>query len=243
MGPGRSARCSLAPESRSPRAPTTPAVADLLAPGACATRPSRRRYPRSTRTSYSVLGTRKMHVILNRPESAERHGAGHVARCTVERLMDDLDLRGVRRTKSPRTTRSAPREQCPAALVKRHFEAFAPGGLWVADIPPQAGGAPLLCTHLLRVGLCGFRHRRVLAEDHRLADLHEPVHRPGPGRPEHGRLAAETSGGRPDGPGAPLATVGCSTGPSATGRPCPSARRSPRWGRRATPMTMLWPRL
>ena len=83
-----------------------------------------------------------MHVILNRPESAERHGAGHVARCTVERLMDDLDLRGVRRTKSPRTTRSAPREQCPADLVKRHFEAFAPGGLWVADIPPQAGGAP-----------------------------------------------------------------------------------------------------
>ena len=58
------------------------------------------------------------------------------------RLMGDLGLRGVRRARSPRTTRSAPREQCPADLVKRHFEAFAPGGLWVADIPPQAGGAP-----------------------------------------------------------------------------------------------------
>ena len=58
------------------------------------------------------------------------------------RLMGDLGLRGVRRAKSPRTTRSAPREQCPADLVKRHFEAFAPGGLWVADIPPQAGGTP-----------------------------------------------------------------------------------------------------
>ena len=56
--------------------------------------------------------------------------------------MGDLGLRGVRRAKSPRTTRSAPREQCPADLVKRHFEAFAPGGLWVADIPPQAGGTP-----------------------------------------------------------------------------------------------------
>ena len=44
--------------------------------------------------------------------------------------------------RSPRTTHSAPREQCPADLVKRHFEAFAPGGLWVADIPPQAGGTP-----------------------------------------------------------------------------------------------------
>jgi len=92
--------------------------------------------------NYSVLGARKMHVILNRPEIAERHGAGHVARCAVERLMGDLGLRGVRRAKSPRTTRSAPREQCPADLVKRHFEAFAAGGLWVTDIPPQAGGAP-----------------------------------------------------------------------------------------------------
>ena len=56
--------------------------------------------------------------------------------------MGDLGLRGVRRAKSPRTTRSAPREQCPTDLVKRHFEAFAPGGLWVADVPPQAGGTP-----------------------------------------------------------------------------------------------------
>ena len=83
-----------------------------------------------------------MHVMRGRPEAAERHGAGHVARCTVERLMGDLGLRGVRRAKSPRTTRSAPREQCPADLVRRHFEAFAPNELWVADIPLQAGGAP-----------------------------------------------------------------------------------------------------
>ena len=83
-----------------------------------------------------------MHVLRGRPQSAERHGAGHVARCTVERLMGDLGLRGVRRARSPRTTGSAPREQCPADLVRRHFEAFAPGELWVADIPPQAGGAP-----------------------------------------------------------------------------------------------------
>ena len=104
-----------------------------------------------------MLGTRKMHAMRGRPEIAERHGAGHVARCTVERLMADLGLRGVRRARSPRTTRSAPREQCPADLVKRHVSAFRPNELWVADIPPQAGGAPLLCTRLLRVGLCGFR--------------------------------------------------------------------------------------
>ena len=83
-----------------------------------------------------------MHVIRGRPEIAERHGAGHVARCTVERLMADLGLHGIRRARSPRTTRSAPREQCPADLVKRHFSAFRPNELWVADIPPQAGGTP-----------------------------------------------------------------------------------------------------
>ena len=60
------------------------------------------------------------------------------------------------------------------------------------------------------------------------------VHRPGPGRPGDGRLATKANRGRPDGPGAPLATAACSTKPSATGRPCPTARRSPRWGRRAT---------
>mgnify|MGYP000957276633 CR=1 FL=1 len=52
-------------------------------PGACATRPSRRRYPGSVRTSCSVLGARKMHVVRGRPETAGRHGAGHVARCTA----------------------------------------------------------------------------------------------------------------------------------------------------------------
>ena len=45
--------------------------------------PSRRRYPGSTRTSYSVLGASKMHAMQGRPEIAERHGAGHVARCTA----------------------------------------------------------------------------------------------------------------------------------------------------------------
>ena len=48
--------------------------------------------------------------------------------------MGDLGLRGVRRARSPRTMRSAPREQCPADLVERHFSAFRPNELWVADI-------------------------------------------------------------------------------------------------------------
>ena len=67
----------------------------------------------STGGDYSVFGARKMHAMRGRPEIAERHGAGHVARCTVERLMRDMGLHGVRRAKSPRTTRSAPKGAVP----------------------------------------------------------------------------------------------------------------------------------
>jgi len=42
----------------------------------------------------------------------------------------------------PVTWPGAPPVRLMGDLVRRHFEAFAPGGLWVADIPPQAGGAP-----------------------------------------------------------------------------------------------------
>ena len=37
----------------------------------------------STGGDYSVFGARKMHAVRGRPEIAERHGAGHVARCTA----------------------------------------------------------------------------------------------------------------------------------------------------------------
>ncbi|MCU4295780.1 IS3 family transposase [Brevibacterium permense] len=81
---------------------------------------------------YDAFGARKMHIVLNREPDTQ--GRGHVTRCTIERLMKDLDLHGIKRAKAPNTTRSAPREICPADLVDRHFEAFAPDQLWVADI-------------------------------------------------------------------------------------------------------------
>lgn len=82
--------------------------------------------------NYDAFGARKMHVVLNR--EPDLRGRGHVARCTIERLMRDLRLHGIKRAKAPNTTRSAPREICPADLVDRHFSAFAPNQLWVADI-------------------------------------------------------------------------------------------------------------
>ncbi|WP_103064199.1 IS3 family transposase [Actinomyces qiguomingii] len=102
------------------------------------------------RRTTARVGARKMHAMLNRPEESERHGLGHVARCTVERLMRAMGLHGIRRAKSPRTTRSAPKEQCPADLVKRHFSAFRPNELWACGHH--------LRTHPVRLGVCGLCH-------------------------------------------------------------------------------------
>ena len=106
-------------------------------------RPCAARSPGLTRTSYSVLGARTMHVMLDRREVAERRGAGHVARCTACTAHGRLGPAMVSGAPNRRTLRARLLEdQCPADLVRRHFEAFAPCGLWVADIPPQVGGAP-----------------------------------------------------------------------------------------------------
>jgi len=65
------------------------------------------------------------------------------ARCTVERLMRQLGLRGVRRGRRTRTTIPARDQARPADLVNRDFRAPAPNRLWVVDItyvPVWSGG-------------------------------------------------------------------------------------------------------
>jgi putative transposase len=58
-----------------------------------------------------------------------------VARCTVERLMRDLGLRGCRRGRVfVRTTIGDATLERPADLVERQFRAPAPNRLWVADL-------------------------------------------------------------------------------------------------------------
>ena len=90
-------------------------------------------------------------------DSGERYGAWKVwdqlnrdgiaaARCTVERLMRKLGLRGVRRGgwKKPRTTVADPSQQRPADLVNRDFAPPAPDRLWVVDftfVATRAGTA------------------------------------------------------------------------------------------------------
>jgi transposase InsO family protein len=73
-----------------------------------------------------VYGADKVWQQMNR-EGVE------VARCTVERLMRRLGLRGVRRGKVVRTTISDNKAPCPLDKVNRQFRAERPNQLWVSD--------------------------------------------------------------------------------------------------------------
>ena len=82
--------------------------------------------PRKARGKY---GARKVWRQLNRDGIT-------VARCTVERLMRELGIGGVKaRRKRPRTTVPAPAgTERPSDLLERDFSADAPNKRWVADI-------------------------------------------------------------------------------------------------------------
>jgi len=74
-----------------------------------------------------VYGPRKVWKQL-------RRDGRRVARCTVERLMRDLGLRGAVRGRAwTRTTQAAAGAPPPADLVERRFAATRPNQLWVAD--------------------------------------------------------------------------------------------------------------
>jgi putative transposase len=64
-----------------------------------------------------------------------------VARCTVERVMRELGLQGVRRGKARRTTTPDATAPRPADLVERDFSAAGPNQLWVADLTYVAAWA------------------------------------------------------------------------------------------------------
>ena len=80
--------------------------------------------------NYGVYGARKVWLTLNRERPTD---APPIARCTVERLMAELGLRGAVRGKVKRTTISDPRTPKPLDLVDRNFAPLAPDRLWVAD--------------------------------------------------------------------------------------------------------------
>ena len=73
-----------------------------------------------------VYGVRKVWKQLRR----EGYGT---ARCTVERLMRRLGLRGVIRGRTVKTTVSDKATRCPLDKVNRQFRAARPNALWVSD--------------------------------------------------------------------------------------------------------------
>jgi len=79
------------------------------------------------RENHSVYGARKVWKQLHR-EGIE------AARCTIERLMRDLGLRGVVRSRKRKTTVTEDTVARPADLVQRNFAASHPDQLWVADL-------------------------------------------------------------------------------------------------------------
>ena len=76
--------------------------------------------------NFQVYGVRKVWRQLRREQF-------DVARCTVQRLMRRLGLRGVIRGKTVRTTISDPKALCPLDRVQRQFTADRPNKLWVSD--------------------------------------------------------------------------------------------------------------
>ena len=77
-------------------------------------------------TNLQVYGADKVWKQMNRENVA-------VARCTVERLMRRLGLRGVKRGKVVRTTIGDNKAPCPLDKVNRQFRAERPNQLWVSD--------------------------------------------------------------------------------------------------------------
>jgi transposase InsO family protein len=83
--------------------------------------------------NFQVYGVRKVWRQLR------REGI-NVARCTVARLMRQMDLKGAMRGKAVRTTISDRAAPCPADRVNRQFQAPRPNALWVADFTYVATG-------------------------------------------------------------------------------------------------------
>lgn len=77
--------------------------------------------------NYSVYGARKIWRQFKREKIA-------AARCTIERLMREMGLRGAVRGRKFKTTVADESAARPLDLVKREFAASGPNQLWVADL-------------------------------------------------------------------------------------------------------------
>jgi putative transposase len=122
----------------------------------------------------SVYGARKVWLQLKREGFA-------VARCSVERLMRQMGLRGVVRGHRYKTTTVVDEAVSrPADLVQRNFAAERPNALWVADLTYVATWAGFayvaFVTDVFSRKIVGWRVSSSLRSDLALDALEQALH-------------------------------------------------------------------
>ena len=132
--------------------------------------------------NFSVYGARKVWRQLQRE-------AVDVARCTVERLMRQMGLRGVIRGKPVKTTVSDRAMPCPADRVNRQFRAPRPNALWVSDftyVSTQQGFAYVaFVIDVFARRIVGWSVSRSLRADFVLNALEQALHQRKPAQDGH----------------------------------------------------------
>jgi transposase InsO family protein len=132
--------------------------------------------------NFQVYGAKKVWQQLRRE-------GFDVARCTVERLMRSMGLRGAVRGRAFKVTTTADlASQRPADLVKRQFIAIRPNQLWVADLTYVATWAGFVYVafviDVFSRRIVGWRVSRSLRSDIALDALEQALY----ARPERGEL-------------------------------------------------------
>ncbi len=107
-----------------------------------------------------------------------------MARCTVERLMRGMGLKGAVRGRTYKTTISDEALDRPADLVQRNFSADRPNPLWVADLTYVATWVGFVyvafISDLFSRKIVGWRVSNSLRSDLALDALEQALHaRPG----------------------------------------------------------------
>jgi putative transposase len=117
---------------------------------------------RVRKENFEVYGARKVWLQLNRENIP-------VARCTVERLMRTMGLRGIVRGRICRTTVSDGAVDRPDDLVQRQFSAIRPNQLWVADFTYVATWTGFVYVafviDVFSRGIVGWRVARTMRTD------------------------------------------------------------------------------
>jgi transposase InsO family protein len=140
------------------------------------------------RENFGVYGARKVWRQLNRE-------GWTVARCTVERLMREMELQGAVRGKKFKTTIGDDTAARPADLVSREFTARRPNELWVADLTYVATWAGFVFVafviDVFARMIVGWRASSSLRTDLALDALEQALH----SRPETEQLVHHSDRG------------------------------------------------